>query len=438
MNQYETNAMKQKMVEAGYRIVEENADIYIINTCTVTNMADRKSRNMIKRAKKEIKARYTAPFKFIKQLGGGVLMVGMSLPVAVANPGAGLGMFTKGTAGILNMANQKDDKGKKYKGAKGVLQAVTLGGYGTRKTLVKGKEKVGATVSYLKQASIKEDEIERIFSERFDKVSDEAMRRYKKEVKFYIKFASQDNLNMILRQGLAGKGVIDINDGNIDSVINDMTKEIFDKLGIEKQYSQSMANKIRARMMKEAKSLYTTKKADVENAEFGALDIAEAFSGAIKNEGISDEVNSEFMQSSMSKVLDTGKIEKIDSSNVGEVVNRFTDSVVKDLNLASRSNNSEIENNIHNETIKVANDIASRYGSLGFGEQEIKQEITDRVQEIVRKEGEKAGIDFGYDSITKEIEELHNINLNAEKKIKTSVVKENKFIDSLQKINNIQ
>lgn len=53
VNQYETNAMKQKMIEAGYEIVEFEtpADVYIINTCTVTNMSDRKSRQMIRRAK---------------------------------------------------------------------------------------------------------------------------------------------------------------------------------------------------------------------------------------------------------------------------------------------------------------------------------------------------------------------------------------------------
>ena len=53
VNQYETNAMKQKMIEAGYEIVEfeETADVYVVNTCTVTNMSDRKSRQMIRRAK---------------------------------------------------------------------------------------------------------------------------------------------------------------------------------------------------------------------------------------------------------------------------------------------------------------------------------------------------------------------------------------------------
>ena len=53
VNQYETNAMAQKLLQNGYKVVEHNqkADIYIINTCTVTNMSDRKSRQMIRRAK---------------------------------------------------------------------------------------------------------------------------------------------------------------------------------------------------------------------------------------------------------------------------------------------------------------------------------------------------------------------------------------------------
>ncbi len=54
VNGYELDVMRQKMLAAGYEIVpfEEEADIYVINTCTVTNIADRKSRQMMHRAKK--------------------------------------------------------------------------------------------------------------------------------------------------------------------------------------------------------------------------------------------------------------------------------------------------------------------------------------------------------------------------------------------------
>jgi len=53
VNQYETNAMIEQFMEKGYKIVEfeEKADIYVINTCTVTNMADKKSRQMLRRVK---------------------------------------------------------------------------------------------------------------------------------------------------------------------------------------------------------------------------------------------------------------------------------------------------------------------------------------------------------------------------------------------------
>ena len=61
VNQYETNAMAQKFLEKGYEIIEGETeketevkpDICIINTCTVTNMSDRKSRQMLRRMKEK-------------------------------------------------------------------------------------------------------------------------------------------------------------------------------------------------------------------------------------------------------------------------------------------------------------------------------------------------------------------------------------------------
>lgn len=54
VNAYETEAMQELLEQNGYEIVpfHETADVYVINTCSVTNMADRKSRQMIHRAKK--------------------------------------------------------------------------------------------------------------------------------------------------------------------------------------------------------------------------------------------------------------------------------------------------------------------------------------------------------------------------------------------------
>ncbi len=54
VNFYETEAMTQLLEEAGYEIVdfEDMADVYVVNTCSVTNIADRKSRQMLHRAKR--------------------------------------------------------------------------------------------------------------------------------------------------------------------------------------------------------------------------------------------------------------------------------------------------------------------------------------------------------------------------------------------------
>lgn len=55
VNQYETQAMRELFEEAGYKTVafEESADVYVINTCSVTSLSDRKSRQMIGRARRQ-------------------------------------------------------------------------------------------------------------------------------------------------------------------------------------------------------------------------------------------------------------------------------------------------------------------------------------------------------------------------------------------------
>lgn len=54
VNAYETQAMQQLLEQAGYQIVafDEQADVYVVNTCSVTNIADRKSRQMLHRARR--------------------------------------------------------------------------------------------------------------------------------------------------------------------------------------------------------------------------------------------------------------------------------------------------------------------------------------------------------------------------------------------------
>ncbi|MDD2510494.1 MAG: tRNA (N(6)-L-threonylcarbamoyladenosine(37)-C(2))-methylthiotransferase MtaB, partial [Syntrophomonas sp.] len=52
VNQVETEQLKEKFIQKGYQLVDfnESADLYIVNTCTVTHSSDRKSRAMLRRA----------------------------------------------------------------------------------------------------------------------------------------------------------------------------------------------------------------------------------------------------------------------------------------------------------------------------------------------------------------------------------------------------
>ena len=54
VNVYESEAMAEKFIREGYEVVDFNefSDVYVINTCTVTNMGDKKSRQIISRARR--------------------------------------------------------------------------------------------------------------------------------------------------------------------------------------------------------------------------------------------------------------------------------------------------------------------------------------------------------------------------------------------------
>lgn len=54
-NQYETNGMMQKFLDVGYEIcdLQDCPDVYVVNTCTVTNIADRKSRQALRKIKEQ-------------------------------------------------------------------------------------------------------------------------------------------------------------------------------------------------------------------------------------------------------------------------------------------------------------------------------------------------------------------------------------------------
>ncbi len=76
VNSYETEAMEELLVKAGYEIVgfDEKADVYVVNTCSVTNIADRKSRQMIHKCKK------TNPFACVVATGCYIQNFGKDIP----------------------------------------------------------------------------------------------------------------------------------------------------------------------------------------------------------------------------------------------------------------------------------------------------------------------------------------------------------------------
>ena len=87
VNGYEMDYMQQMLQEKGYKIVpfDEKADIYIINTCTVTNIADRKSRQMLHRAKKKNPGAVVVAVGCYVQTGGEQALLDEGIDLAVGN-----------------------------------------------------------------------------------------------------------------------------------------------------------------------------------------------------------------------------------------------------------------------------------------------------------------------------------------------------------------
>ena len=84
---YETDVMQQMLVEAGYEIKNftEAADVYIINTCTVTNIADRKSRQMLHKAKSKNPEAVVVAVGCYAQAAGEKLLEDNSVDIVVGN-----------------------------------------------------------------------------------------------------------------------------------------------------------------------------------------------------------------------------------------------------------------------------------------------------------------------------------------------------------------
>ena len=87
VNAYELEAMEQILEKSGYEIVpfEPGADVYIINTCTVTNIADRKSRQMLHRARKMNPAAVVAAVGCYAQVRGRELEQDPMIDLVVGN-----------------------------------------------------------------------------------------------------------------------------------------------------------------------------------------------------------------------------------------------------------------------------------------------------------------------------------------------------------------
>lgn len=87
VNGYEIDVMQQRLEEKGYKIVpfDKKADIYIINTCTVTNMADRKSRQMLHRAKKKNPEAVVVAVGCYVQTGKEDALLDESIDLAIGN-----------------------------------------------------------------------------------------------------------------------------------------------------------------------------------------------------------------------------------------------------------------------------------------------------------------------------------------------------------------
>lgn len=87
VNAYEIDVMQQMLQEKGYKIVpfDEVADIYIVNTCTVTNIADRKSRQMLHQAKKRNQEAVVVAVGCYVQTGKETVLLDEGIDLAVGN-----------------------------------------------------------------------------------------------------------------------------------------------------------------------------------------------------------------------------------------------------------------------------------------------------------------------------------------------------------------
>lgn len=115
VNQYESEAMAEKFIREGYEVVDFDQffDVYVINTCTVTNMGDKKSRQIISRARR------TNPDAIIAAVG----CYSQMSPKEVSEiPGVDVVLGTRNKGDVVYYVNKAKDEGKSQVHVQGVLQ----------------------------------------------------------------------------------------------------------------------------------------------------------------------------------------------------------------------------------------------------------------------------------------------------------------------------
>ena len=115
VNVYESEAMAEKFIREGYEVVEasEKADVYVINTCTVTNMGDKKSRQIINRARRLNENSIIAVVGCYSQIA----------PKEVSEiPGVDVVLGTRNKGDVVYYVNIARDEGKSQVHVEGVLK----------------------------------------------------------------------------------------------------------------------------------------------------------------------------------------------------------------------------------------------------------------------------------------------------------------------------
>lgn len=115
VNVYESEAMAEKFIREGYEVVEANevADVYVINTCTVTNMGDKKSRQIISRARRLNENSIIAVVGCYSQIA----------PKEVSEiPGVDVVLGTRNKGDVVYYVNKAKEEGKSQVHVEGVLK----------------------------------------------------------------------------------------------------------------------------------------------------------------------------------------------------------------------------------------------------------------------------------------------------------------------------